>query len=484
MISFLRSYRFRLLVTLVLSPVVTVGFFVFFGYGSFVDQMEGRGLANVLQATQLQAEILEKNFDNFDRVVSAAFSEVQENGFEGESSLFNSNDYFAFFEVRNSEDKQDVRFQRAHPEYQVNFKNILHDFLISEHSYINEAGKRYLVVNKLFQQAKLTVTGVFHIKQRVLASETDKSIYLVVSELGEIVDGRLSLVEENVLASISQQFIKIHEGKDNGVKKAFLRGMGTVGIGYSRIRGSNDYLVNIVPGSVLASQSGFLLRNFLLLSVTIFCGILIMGLYLSNHLTTSLNKLVHAAHRMGSGDFDVIVSVPGKDEIAQLGDQFTAMARKISELFVDQKRKTILEQELKTAQLVQENFVPESEFKGSFYETSTFYRAAVQVGVDWWQIKEFNNGQQADIFLGDATGHGPAAAMVTSAATAMTKAVDFDRELSLKEYIQKFDFYTRQTFNDQVFMTMFFGRMKPGELEFYLASHEPALWLHVPLYWE
>lgn len=71
------------------------------------------------------------------------------------------------------------------------------------------------------------------------------------------------------------------------------------------------------------------------ITITAALSALLFGLFLStlltNRLLRPLSMLSHVARRIGEGDFQAQVNIPGKDEIAQLAREFNAMASHLGE---------------------------------------------------------------------------------------------------------------------------------------------------------
>lgn len=77
--------------------------------------------------------------------------------------------------------------------------------------------------------------------------------------------------------------------------------------------------------------------------------------------------------------------------------------------------KKALERDLELTGSVQTLLLPTAQsFEGPSLRTSAFYRPAAQCGGDWWWQDEPTNGE-ISLVLGDVTGHGAPAAMVTAA---------------------------------------------------------------------
>jgi serine phosphatase RsbU (regulator of sigma subunit) len=136
-------------------------------------------------------------------------------------------------------------------------------------------------------------------------------------------------------------------------------------------------------------------------------------------LLSNLRELYAATQRLGSGDFQHTVSVRSQDELGQLSAAFNLMTRKIVNLLAAEHEKARLDQELSVAQSVQNTFFKENTFRNRYLLMTSFYQPASECGGDWWGHYPLGSNREL-IVIGDATGHGVPAALVTAIAYAST----------------------------------------------------------------
>ena len=140
---------------------------------------------------------------------------------------------------------------------------------------------------------------------------------------------------------------------------------------------------------------------------------------ITKNLVADLRELSLATQKIGTGRFDTVVKVKSMDEIGQLSASFNLMTRKIVGLLSAEHEKARLDQELSMAQTVQNTFFRESAIKHKNIVLTSFYQPASECGGDWWG--HFSLGEKSDlVVIGDATGHGVPAALVTAIAYAST----------------------------------------------------------------
>lgn len=143
---------------------------------------------------------------------------------------------------------------------------------------------------------------------------------------------------------------------------------------------------------------------------------LLLGFVVVGRLSRGLESLSQSAEAFGAGDFGHRVEVKGQDEVASLGAEFNRMAKRIEESLKLEEEKARLKMEMETAQRVQETLFLPSSYKNEDVEIAGFYEPASECGGDWWYY--FEKGDSTWVCIGDVTGHGVGAAMLTSSVRA------------------------------------------------------------------
>ena len=145
-----------------------------------------------------------------------------------------------------------------------------------------------------------------------------------------------------------------------------------------------------------------------------------LGIGLTVVLGTGLFRPIRAlcrqADRMAEGDLEARVEVDSGDEIGFLGERFNFMADQMLLLMHETLVKATMEKELEVASAIQGTLVPDAavaELEGMMI--AGFFRAATHCGGDWWSYHQLPDGRTL-VLVGDVTGHGVGAAMITAAA--------------------------------------------------------------------
>lgn len=139
-----------------------------------------------------------------------------------------------------------------------------------------------------------------------------------------------------------------------------------------------------------------------------------------------IKLLALGASQIAGGQMDARVAVDSKDEIGLLADNFNYMADRLKALLDETAAKAVLEKELELARTIQETLVPPAELleRGPL-KVAGHFQPATQCGGDWWAVHDIVDGRIL-VIIGDVTGHGVPAAMITAAAKA---ACDVGRAL-------------------------------------------------------
>ena len=101
---------------------------------------------------------------------------------------------------------------------------------------------------------------------------------------------------------------------------------------------------------------------------------------------------------------------------------FSIVGKDVTKLLHESKIRSRMEGELNTAKLIQDTLFPDPS--GTFGESSVagFYEVASECGGDWWYYTQVAG--KVYLWVGDVTGHGVPAALVTSAARSAVSVIE------------------------------------------------------------
>lgn len=237
-------------------------------------------------------------------------------------------------------------------------------------------------------------------------------------------------------------------------------------------------VVSMVNRTAALQAIDVLIRKSLLFFIAVISMTTIIAVAASRGLTSTLSRLSSATQKVAEGDFGVRVEVKGGGEIGVLATSFNTMAEEVSRLMKETAEKARMESELATAKAVQETLFPESHVELGTVEISGHYVPASECGGDWWYYCE--NGDKVYVWIGDATGHGAPAALLTSAARAVASVITFGPPLSCSESLGILNRAICETSKGKMMMTFFLACIDKhtGMMTYANASHEPPFLLH------
>jgi serine phosphatase RsbU (regulator of sigma subunit) len=128
-----------------------------------------------------------------------------------------------------------------------------------------------------------------------------------------------------------------------------------------------------------------------------------------------------------------------------------------------------IEQELHVARRIQQASLPEAVPALEGWEISPSYRPAREVGGDFYDFLELEDGRLG-LVVGDATGKGVPAALVMSTTCGMIRAVTQASDYSPGEVLQRVNEALATRIPANMFVTCFYGVLDPGTGSFAYAN--------------
>ncbi|MGK5094822.1 7TM diverse intracellular signaling domain-containing protein [Deltaproteobacteria bacterium TL4] len=134
---------------------------------------------------------------------------------------------------------------------------------------------------------------------------------------------------------------------------------------------------------------------------------------------TAKNQLNDLVHGFNCGASDYLTKPFHKEELLSRVDSHLKIKEAVEVLKEGERQKM----ELKTAQTVQELLIPKSDPILATIEISSFYKSASEIGGDWYHYYYHPEIQTLDVVIGDVTGHGVPAALITAMVNSLYNAV-------------------------------------------------------------
>lgn len=242
-------------------------------------------------------------------------------------------------------------------------------------------------------------------------------------------------------------------------------------VSYSRAGFGDLVVVTTVEKEKALGAVQVLIRKSLIFFGILISATVILSLFASSGITQALTKLFDATQKVSEGDFNIRVDVNSNDEVGSLADNFNIMAAEVSRLLEQTAEKARMESELQTAKTVQETLFPETRAKIGPLSIAGYYEPASECGGDWWHYCRIEN--KIFLWIGDATGHGAPAALITSAAKSASTIIE-KLNISPAKALELLNTSIYDVSKGRIMMTFFLASfdLDTGELIYCNASHE------------
>jgi len=246
---------------------------------------------------------------------------------------------------------------------------------------------------------------------------------------------------------------------------------------FSRTGFAGTTVVSLTSQKAALKAVSLLIFRSLLFVVVLISGSVILGLFASNNLTASLTDLSNATQQVAEGNFDIRVKTNSTDEVGALAVSFNTMAEEVSRLLSETAEKARMQGELNTARTVQETLFPPTTANLGLVQIAGFYEPASECGGDWWFYNESNG--KVFLWIGDATGHGAPAALITSAARSASTVIE-NLNLEPKDAMTLMNRAIYDVSKGRIMMTFFLASidLKTRRMTYVNASHEAPYLIH------
>jgi phosphoserine phosphatase RsbU/P len=209
-----------------------------------------------------------------------------------------------------------------------------------------------------------------------------------------------------------------------------------------------------------------------LLCVVTYCLILVCFVF-AQRLSANIEKLELASQQIAEGEFNVNIDIHSRDEIENLAAKFRWMGERLQALTLETANQARMEEELKTAAIVQEILVHASLPNLDAVSMFDYYVPATEIGGDFWDASV--NGEILTVLVGDATGHGTAGAIVMAVAqSCFNTLMKGNDKLQPQEILKGLNDIIHKSCQGKLLMTMFIFQLnlETGELVYSNAGHE------------
>jgi serine phosphatase RsbU (regulator of sigma subunit) len=210
---------------------------------------------------------------------------------------------------------------------------------------------------------------------------------------------------------------------------------------------------------------------------------LLFGLITTRGLVRRLHHLVTATTQFAEGDYTQRVPISRSDEVGQLEQHFNQMAEQLVEsmeqrqILIEQtarqEERARIEQEMRTAQLIQQSLLPKDVPAAAGWQFTPYYKPAKEVGGDFYDFIAFDDGRLG-IVIGDVSGKGVPAALVMAITRTMLRTAA-GATVSPGEVLARVNDLLSADITPGMFVTCFYALLdiESGQLQYANAGHDP-----------
>lgn len=239
-------------------------------------------------------------------------------------------------------------------------------------------------------------------------------------------------------------------------------------------------LVVIAPVDDFVGKLDFANKVILGFSFIVMAAAIILAIFLSRRVSRPIEVLTYRVKRMGSGEFDEVISIDAQYEIEELADAFNKMSqslkRYVEELKITTAEKERAQTELSIGSRLQQSLLPIKSPVMDGFDIHGTSIPALEVGGDYFGYIDFPDGQLG-IAIGDAAGKGLGAAMFVASCRAACMAVSL-KTRDLREILSVTNrLLTRDSEVNAMFVTFFASLLDPQTrvLKYSNAGHNPPV---------
>lgn len=326
----------------------------------------------------------------------------------------------------------------------------------------DETGKRvtlFLIITRVSEAAEMFKAG------------SSQKMYLI-SQTGRVLFGPDNMPGKQLQEIVTPGFMSGQKKNISQGAETDRRNDGTeLLVSYAKAGFGDLIVVTTVEKEKALGAMQVLIRRSLIFFGLLISVTVIISLFASSGLTHALTELFLATKKVSEGDFNIRVKVTSNDEVGSLADNFNIMAAEVSRLLDQTAEKARMEAELQTARTVQETLFPEPRAKIGPLSIAGYYEPASECGGDWWHYCQIGN--KIFLWIGDATGHGAPAALITSAAKSASTIIE-RLNIAPNKALELLNRSIYDVSRGRIMMTFFLASfdLETGELVYCNASHE------------
>jgi sigma-B regulation protein RsbU (phosphoserine phosphatase) len=251
-------------------------------------------------------------------------------------------------------------------------------------------------------------------------------------------------------------------------------------LSYSKLPVGDLVVASMVDKKQALQAVKVLVAKSLLFFIALLASTVVISLMASVQLTSTIRQLFDATQKVAQGSFDINVKAHSDDEVGGLARSFNLMAKEVARLMTETAEKARMANELATVKTVQETLFPEASHDFGDFQIVGHFEPASECGGDWWNYSMV--GDKLFCWIGDATGHGAPAALITGAARSAAAIIETMPDMTPARAMSVMNRAIGETSKGKIMMTFFICMidLKSGKFTYSNASHDPPYLLRVP----
>ncbi len=331
-------------------------------------------------------------------------------------------------------------------------------------------------ISALFEQNR-------DVKSIKVISYEGNLLYDSATEKEKQYDGELRKIsDENLLKQVHSEnvslktsdgdFVFLEVDEDGKVTPSLEQG---VLVDYLVVPGSEKYaVVYELTYKYLNERIELMVSRIIYLAIFAIMLGMILSLLMAGQLTKPVKKLVIGAGEVAKGNLGIRVDIRTHDEMKYLGDAFNQMAADLEKSIEAKLYKERVTRELQIAGEIQKRILPEKIPSVEGLDLAAGLIPAEEIGGDIYDFITMKNGRTL-MYVGDVTGHGVPAGIVSSIANALFYA--YSGEIDLKKLLANVNRVMKEKTMATMFMTLCMMEWDALRKSFrYVnAGHEPLI---------
>ncbi len=197
--------------------------------------------------------------------------------------------------------------------------------------------------------------------------------------------------------------------------------------------------------------------------------------FLANYFVKPIQKITEGVRRLGSSEEDEAIPIEGADEFSAIAHAFNEMKVKIKEAQKNEVEKERIQKEMQVAQEIQQTLLPKRFPDIEGYDIATIYRAAKDVGGDYFDFVWIDE-DTLGIIVADVAGKGvPGSLVMTMIRTAIRLEARGNR--SATDILTRVNEFISDDVKKGMFITIFLVVLdtKNRNVSFASAGHDPMI---------